>query len=143
MVMNALRPTEVGARAEAVEILRQRHCRDGGWNYGSNSAKGVDLRGYAQTTAVALMALQGGPFELVEPGLRFLKLRWRDEPGGLTLAQTALAFDLHGEREGDAVRDALETAFHRTAFMGNVLALGWATLATSPVSLWGRLRRSG
>ena len=134
-----LRPGDETSRSEAVRILGDRHCADGGWNYGSTSSKGVDLRGYAQTTAVALMGLQGEEPSLVDPAVRFLQQRWRDEPGGLTLAQTAVALDLHGVEGGYEVREALAAAFRRTAFLGNVLAVAWAALATTPTAI-DRLR---
>ena len=132
-----LRPDDTATRAEAVRILRDRHCADGGWNYGSTSSKGVDLRGYAQTTAVALMGLQGEEASLVDPALRFLQSRWRDEPGGLTLAHAAVALDLHGVEGADEIRAALETAFRKTGFLGNLLALGWAALAASRAAVDG------
>ncbi len=34
-------------------------CRDGGWNYGNRSVYRVDLPSYPETTAVALLGLQG------------------------------------------------------------------------------------
>jgi hypothetical protein len=44
---------EVGER-----MLRDRVCRDGGWNYGNSQVYGQDLWPYVPTTAVALLALQ-------------------------------------------------------------------------------------
>ena len=34
----------------------------------------------------------------MRPALRYLARAWRLEPGGLTLAQTVVAFRLHGEQ---------------------------------------------
>jgi hypothetical protein len=36
-------------------------CRDGGWNYGSHAALEVDLVAFPETTALALIGLQGHP----------------------------------------------------------------------------------
>jgi uncharacterized protein (DUF362 family) len=88
LAVNALTPTDRRTRAEGVGLLAARQCDDGGWNFGNASVYDVDLRGYAQTTAIALIALQGEHPSLVEPGLEFLRRRWRDEPGGLTAAQS-------------------------------------------------------
>ena len=58
--MNVLTPDDDATRQEAVELLRARQCADGGWNFGNASVYDVDLRGYAQTTAMGLIALQHG-----------------------------------------------------------------------------------
>ena len=135
-----LRPADSATRSEAVRILDQRRCPDGGWNYGNASVKGVDLRAYAQTTAVALLSLQGEPAALIDPPLSFLERRWRDEPGGLTLAQTLIAFRLHRREGASEVRDALASVYRKSAFLHNVAALAWATLAAAPAATLDRLR---
>jgi hypothetical protein len=45
-------------RVGEAQILDVR-CRDGGWNYGSPAALGVELPSYPETTALALLGLQG------------------------------------------------------------------------------------
>jgi hypothetical protein len=42
-------------------MLLDRRCRDGGWNYGNRRVLGVDLPSYAESTALALLALAGNP----------------------------------------------------------------------------------
>ena len=77
-------------------LLRERQCEDGGWNYGNATVYDVDLRGYAQTTAIALIALQGA----VE---RSFDRRWAScadsgagSPAGSPPRRLLLAFRLHG-----------------------------------------------
>jgi len=40
-------------------MLLERRCRDGGWNYGNRRVLGADLPSQPETTALALMALDG------------------------------------------------------------------------------------
>lgn len=42
-------------------MLLERRCRDGGWNYGNRRVLGADLPSHPETTALALMALDGHP----------------------------------------------------------------------------------
>jgi hypothetical protein len=131
--VNVLTPADAGTRREAVRLLTERQCADGGWNYGNASVNDVDLRGYAQTTAIALIALQRGPATLVDPGLRFLRQSWQREPGGLTTAQALIAFRLHGVREEiQPAVDALGTIARRQSFRQEPLTVAWAVLATGP-----------
>lgn len=65
---------ELAARVQEGEaLLLTVRSRDGGWNYGSASALGVDLPSYPETTALALLGLQRSApegFRLSEPGTR-------------------------------------------------------------------------
>lgn len=141
LAARVLRPEDDVVRKEGLRVLRDRQCPDGGWNYGNATVLGVDLRGYAQTTAVALIALHGTRGGMVERGLSLLRARWPREPGGLTLAQALVAFRLHDDAPSAArVEEALAVAFDETGFLGNVLALAWATFATAPDRRLGLLR---
>lgn len=40
-------------------LLLDVRCQDGGWNYGNRTARGEELRSYPETTALALVGLQG------------------------------------------------------------------------------------
>ena len=68
--------------------------RDGGWNYGSPAALGVDLPSYPETTALALVALQGRN----DLGKAFdLAARQIGEtPSPLARAWLTIAMRLHG-----------------------------------------------
>jgi hypothetical protein len=141
LAVNRLMPSDHPTRDEAVRLLRARRCADGGWNYGNASVNDVDLRGYAQTTAIALIALQHGASDLVESGMRFLRSRWRREPGSLTTAQALLAFRLHGVR--DEVEPALRVLgreARRRSFLDEPLTVAWAALATGSDALLEPLR---
>ena len=106
LAVNALTPDDAATRREAVGLLRARQCADGGWNFGNASVYDVDLRGYAQTTAMGLIALQQGHARVVSRAFGFLAANWRLEPGGLTVAQALVAYRLHrrGRRGARAPR---------------------------------------
>ncbi len=65
LALQALRPEAASAQiADGLALLADRECEGGGWNYGNPIVLGVTLEPYAQTTAMALVALQNA-----EPGL--------------------------------------------------------------------------
>ena len=133
LAVNALTPGDAATRNEALDLLRTRQCADGGWNFGNASLYDVDLRGYAQTTAIGLVALQDGEPELVGPALDFLRRSWALEPGGLTAAQALVAFRLHGVDDAlPALHRALADAARRPLFLERPLSIAWAALATAP-----------
>jgi hypothetical protein len=77
------------------QMLRDRRCRDGGWNYGARQALGVALPSYVETTAIALAALQSR-----EPALLAVLDERRRAPASplgrawLELAQALLSGDV-------------------------------------------------
>ena len=137
----ALGHPDTQVREEGVTLLRERQCADGGWNFGNASVFDVDLRSYAQTTAFALLALQGEEASMVGAGLIALPRLWRSERGALTIAQSIIAFRLHGvtDEVGPAV-EALREIVRRRALPGRALALAWSVLATGPDDGLDRLR---
>ena len=111
---NLVPPRDASARGEAVAVLGERQCVDGGWNHGITTVLDEHLPGYVQTSAIALIALAGEPRPFVRTGLEFVRQSWRTEPGGLTTAQVAVAFHLHGLDEDAAhARTALATIARR------------------------------
>jgi hypothetical protein len=69
-------------------------CADGGWNYGSRAALGVDLPSYPETTALGLLGLQGhgDVAKSIEIAGRML----RENPSPLAKAWLTIALRLHG-----------------------------------------------
>jgi hypothetical protein len=54
------RTREVGDRVhDGEELILSRRCTDGGWNYGTPNMLYVDLPSYPETTALALLGLDG------------------------------------------------------------------------------------
>ena len=141
LAVNALTPDDAATRREALGLLTARQCSDGGWNFGNASVYDVDLRGYAQTTAMGLIALQNGHAAVVARAFDFLRGNWRLEPGGLTVAQALVAYRLHGRSdEMRALTAELGEISRRPSFLERPLAVAWATLATGPDALLDPLR---
>ncbi len=132
MALRLLRPS-VPAIADGVGMLRDRESVGGGWNYGNREVYGQDLPPYAQTTAVALLALQGADDEMEARGVTALRRLWPAErEGGLSLAQATSALRLHGDRDADRAARALADLFERTGLRDDVVALAWGAIATGP-----------
>ncbi len=131
----ALRLFRPGSTAieDGIGVLSDRETEGGGWNYGNTVAFGDDLRPYAQTTAAAMVALQGSDPALVGRGITALRRLWREErDGGLSVALATAAFRLHGDEDADASEREVFHVFEATAFMGDVVTLAWSAIATGP-----------
>jgi hypothetical protein len=131
----ALRLFRPAARAiaDGIGLLRDRETTGGGWNYGNRSVLGDDLMPYAQTTAAAMVALQGVDPELEIRGRAVLRRLWRQErDGGLSVAISTAALRLHRDRDAGPAQDRLLDLFERTVFLGDVVSLAWSAIATGP-----------
>jgi len=85
---------------EAEQLLLDRACTDGGWNYGNRLVRGVALSAMTSTTALAVMALQGtaGVEPVVRRALDLLTVEVPRTPSALSLALTILCFDVYGRQ---------------------------------------------
>lgn len=133
LALQVLRPSAGGPVADGLAVLADRESVGGGWNYGNRVILGVDLPPYAQTTAVALIALQGAEPELFSRGLSALNRLWYAERhGGLSLAMALAAFRLAGEPAAEEVEPVLDAELERTGLLDDAVALAWAAIATGP-----------
>jgi hypothetical protein len=71
-------------------------CKDGGWNYGAPIARGVDLPSYPETTALALLGLQGRPD--LGPALDQAARLLNSEPSPLARAWLRIALQVNGAK---------------------------------------------
>ena len=134
-------PSDREVLAEGKRLLERWQCADNGWNHGVATVLGDDLTGYAQTTAVALIALQHERSEqFVARGLGFLRDRWSREAGRMTVAQARIAFGLGGEAGEAAATAKALTRIAQRAGSASTVALAWSALATDPDKLLDPLR---
>ena len=134
LALQMLRPTATAEINDAVSLLADRSCVGGGWNYGNREVWDKELEPYAQTTAIALIGLQGaGDPKVIQDGYTVLRRLWPVEDGGMSLGLSLIALRFapdadDGERSD--VEAALSKSFDTTAFLDDTVALVWATLAT-------------
>ena len=100
----------------AEEMILDRRCEDGGWNYGNRRIYDIPVPSYPETTALALLGLQGRAE--VAPSLQRAKQFWREKPLGIARAWVAIALEVHGNFEG-------------TLTLENQLPLGGAVALTA------------
>ena len=134
LALQILRPTATAEINDALGLLADRSCVGGGWNYGNREVWEKELEPYAQTTAIALIGLQGaGDPKVIEDGYTVLRRLWPIEDGGFSLAVSLIALRLAADAtdaERTAVEAALSTSFESTGFLDDTVALAWATMST-------------
>jgi hypothetical protein len=84
--------------AGEAELLNVR-SRDGGWNYGESEVRGVDLPSYPETTALALLGLQGRGN--LDSAFDVAVGRMRQTPSPLARAWLTIAMRVHGKNVPD------------------------------------------
>lgn len=75
------------------QLLLDRRCADGGWNYGDPKTLSVAPPSFVPTTALAALALQNAD---AAPALTFLDAEIRKRHSVLSLALTVLCFNAFG-----------------------------------------------
>jgi hypothetical protein len=79
------------------QMLLDRRCRDGGWNYGNRRVLRTDLPSYPETTALALLGLRGSPVTKdLENSLRRAERFLQEAPGPLARAWLTLCLREYG-----------------------------------------------
>lgn len=133
----ALKKTRWGRRdaesriREADELLINRICATGGWNYGNAAVLGQDLRPYVQTTAVGLIALQNRRNDAaVNRTVKYLDRVRRTETSGMALGLAAVSLRLCGLPVDD-VEEELGKDFERAERLGNFQTLAMMLYALS------------
>jgi hypothetical protein len=122
-IASQYRTAEVERRVrDGEELVLSRRCSDGGWNYGTPNMLYVDLPSYPETTALALLALNGRN-EREYSGALDLARRFRaDTKSSLGKAWLQIALRVHGKDAappegaawtgGDVMLAALEALGH-------------------------------
>ena len=133
------RPPPAAARrapaiADGLRVLADRECVGGGWNYGNRIVYGVALVPFVQTTATAVLALQGAEPDLVARGRRILLERAvADEPAWpLARARPRRAAAHRARRRRPRSRTRSRRASTPPPSSATSPRSAWAALATGP-----------
>jgi len=124
--------TRARTRIEQGErLIYDRMCPGGGWNYGNTRTLGESLAPYADTTALALIAIHDrAARDRVEESLHVLERLKRDARRGLAVGWAALCFDLYG-MPSTTWQTRLREQYSDTRFLGKTKPLALAVLALS------------
>jgi hypothetical protein len=97
-------PREAGERIQVGEqLLLDRVCSVGGWNYGNAQVFGHDLWPYVPTTALALLALRDHPdLPAVTRSLEQMQSDLRTERSALAVALALVCLNVYGRTPGAA-----------------------------------------
>jgi hypothetical protein len=114
---------------QAEQLIYDRVCPGGGWNYGNARVLGESLAPYADTTALALMAVHDrAQRDVTRQSLRVLVDLTKESRSGLALGWAALCLDLYGMSSAPW-RSRLRAQYGETRFLGKTKPLALAVLA--------------
>jgi hypothetical protein len=117
------------------QMLTDRACRGGGWNYGNSSVYGKDLLPYVPTTALALLALQDRQAEpVVTRGLEALQRDALSERSAVALSLAIICLRVYGRPASALQQDLTQLISDRDLSPGrsyDLLGLGMALYALS------------
>ncbi len=82
--------------AEGESYLFDRRCPDGGWNYGNKRVYYTDMTSFPETTALALMGLQGRSGAELKPSIERAVTYSKATKSGLARAWLTIALRTHG-----------------------------------------------
>ncbi len=82
--------------AEGEDYLFDRRCPDGGWNYGNKRVYYTDMSSFPETTALALIGLQGRSAAELKPSLERAILQAKATKSGLARAWLMIALRAQG-----------------------------------------------
>jgi hypothetical protein len=110
-------------------MIYDRMCAGGGWNYGNSIVYGEKLWPYADTTAIALIALQNRR-DVQENRLSFAALQnaLKTVDSSLALSWSILCYDVYGPDSAE-LRKRLISGFETTAYLGENKSLALCVLA--------------
>ncbi|MCI0434451.1 MAG: terpene cyclase/mutase family protein [Gemmatimonadetes bacterium] len=116
---------------EGQRMLLDRACHGGGWNYGNSRILGVDIEPFPDTTALALLALQGrSSDEKTRSGLTALERMLEQNDSGLSLSLAALCYRAWN-RDASVLQARLEERWNVAGFLGENRTLALALLAVA------------
>ncbi len=114
----------IGRRVdEAERMVIDRRSRDGGWNYGNRRVLDEDLPSYPETTAVALLGLQGSQGIQIDPAIELAFRQWEATESRLAKAWLAITLQNYGralpvEQPSETTSDVMLTALEAIATPG-------------------------
>jgi hypothetical protein len=117
------------------QLLNDRACRGGGWNYGSANVYGKDLLPYVPTTALALLALRDRANEsVVVRGLEQLQRDVLSERSAVALSLAIICLRVYGRPTGVLEHHLTQLIVDRhlsAGYSDDLLGLGMALYALS------------